>query len=63
MWWPRPWKPIYSASTSPSVTGYSIHDSMIVAAALQAGCRTLYTEDMQHGQSINRLLTIINPYR
>ena len=36
---------------------------MIVAAALQAGCRTLCSEDMQHGQSIDGLLTIINPSR
>jgi predicted nucleic acid-binding protein len=43
--------------------GFSICDSMIVAAALQAGCDTLYSEDMQHGQSIDGLLTIVNPYR
>lgn len=42
--------------------GFSIYDSMIVAAALQAGCDILYSEDMQHGQSIDGLLTIINPY-
>lgn len=42
--------------------GFSIYDSMIVAAALQAGCDTLYSEDMQHGQSIDGLLTIVNPY-
>lgn len=43
--------------------GFSIYDSMIVGAALQAGCPILYSEDMQHGQSIDGLLTIINPYR
>jgi predicted nucleic acid-binding protein len=32
--------------------GYSLYDSMIVAAALQAECRTLYSEDLQHGQVI-----------
>lgn len=42
--------------------GFSIYNSMIVAAALQAGCDVLYSEDMQHGQSIDGLLTIINPY-
>jgi predicted nucleic acid-binding protein len=42
--------------------GFSIYDSMIVASALQTGCDTLYSEDMQHGQSIDGLLTIINPY-
>jgi len=39
----------------------SIYDSMIVAAALRAGCTTLYTEDLQHGQTIERL-TIRNPF-
>jgi predicted nucleic acid-binding protein len=43
--------------------GFSVYDSMIVAAALQAGCDILYSEDMQHGQSIDGLLTIVNPYR
>lgn len=43
--------------------GFSIYDSMIVAAAMQAGCDTLYSEDMQHGQSIDGRLRIVNPYR
>lgn len=42
--------------------GFSWWDSLIVAAALQAGCDTLYTEDMQHGQVINGQLTLINPF-
>ncbi len=41
--------------------GYSIYDSLIVAAALRAGCATLYSEDLQHGQTIERL-TIRNPF-
>ena len=39
----------------------SIYDSLIVAAALQAGCPMLYSEDLQHGQTIGRL-TIHNPF-
>lgn len=42
--------------------GFSVYDSIIVGAALQAGCPILYSEDMQHGQSIDGLLTIVNPY-
>ena len=34
---------------------------IIVAAALQAGCRTLYTEDLPHGQRVETL-NIINPF-
>ena len=42
--------------------GFSVYDSMIVAAALQAGCRTLYSEDLQHSQVIEKLLTVTNPF-
>lgn len=42
--------------------GYRIYDSMIIAAALLAGCTTLYSEDMQHGQVIDGL-RIVNPYK
>jgi predicted nucleic acid-binding protein len=40
----------------------SYWDSLIVAAALEAGCVTLYTEDMQHGQVIDGCLTLVNPF-
>ncbi len=42
--------------------GLSIYDALIVAAALLAGCKTLHSEDMQHGQIIERQLTINNPF-
>jgi predicted nucleic acid-binding protein len=41
---------------------FSIHDSMLLAAALKAGCRIFYSEDLQHGQKIDTL-TIRNPFR
>ena len=41
---------------------FSIYDSLIIAAALNAGCRVLYSEDLQHGQIIERL-AIQNPLR
>ena len=40
----------------------AFYDSLIVAGALEAGCRTLYSEDMQHGQQIAGL-TIVDPFR
>jgi predicted nucleic acid-binding protein len=40
----------------------SYWDSLIVAAAIDAGCVTLFSEDMQHGQTIESCLTIINPF-
>jgi predicted nucleic acid-binding protein len=33
-----------------------------VAAALRAGCKTLYSEDLQHRQVIDRQLTVLNPF-
>lgn len=42
--------------------GFSHYDSLIVAAALQADCTTLYSEDMQHGQIIDERMIILNPF-
>jgi predicted nucleic acid-binding protein len=41
--------------------GYSIFDSLIIAAALHSGASTLYSEDMRDGQKIDGL-TIRNPF-
>lgn len=43
--------------------GFSWYDSLIVATALEAGCTTLYTEDLQHGQVIEGRLTVTNPFK
>lgn len=40
----------------------SVYDGMIAAAARQADCTTLYSEDMQHGLIIEKSLTIKNPF-
>jgi len=40
----------------------SIYDAMIAASALAAGCKTLFSEDMQDGLKINRTLKIKNPF-
>ncbi len=39
------------------------YDAVIVSAALEARCSTLYSEDMQHGMRIEKSLTIRNPFR
>ena len=41
---------------------FSFYDSMIVAAALSAGCMTLYSEDLQHGQRIEGM-TVVDPFQ
>jgi predicted nucleic acid-binding protein len=40
---------------------FSYWDSLIIASALERGCETLYSEDMQHNQVIENKLTIKNP--
>jgi predicted nucleic acid-binding protein len=41
--------------------GLPIYDALIVAAAIEGGCDTLFSEDMQHGRSIGGL-AIVNPF-
>jgi len=41
---------------------YSYYDSLIISAALEANCDTLYSEDMQNGQIIEKVLRIVNPF-
>jgi predicted nucleic acid-binding protein len=43
--------------------GFSIYDAMIAASALDAGCDTLWSEDMQHGMALEEGLRIVNPFR
>lgn len=42
--------------------GFHLYDSMIVASAMECGCRTLYSEDLQHGQVIEKRLKVVNPF-
>ena len=41
---------------------FHIYDALIAAAALEAECTTLYSEDLQDGQVIDERLTIRNPF-
>lgn len=41
---------------------FSWYDSLIIATALEAGCTTLYSEDMQNDQVIEGRLKIVNPF-
>lgn len=43
--------------------GYEIYDALILAAALEAGCATLYSEDLHDKKVINGKLTIRNPFQ
>ena len=37
------------------------YDALIVAAAIQAGCKVLYSEDLQHGRRFGELV-VENPF-
>jgi predicted nucleic acid-binding protein len=41
--------------------GLAFYDALIVGAALEAGCDTIFSEDLQHGRAFGRL-TIRNPF-
>lgn len=40
----------------------AVYDAMVVAAALIAGCTTLWTEDMQAGLLVEGQLRLVNPF-
>lgn len=42
---------------------FQYFDALIVAAALNANCTILYTEDMHHGLVVEGILTILNPFK
>jgi predicted nucleic acid-binding protein len=42
-------------------TGYNLYDALILAAAVESGCRTLLTEDLQHGRVVQGVM-IVNPF-
>jgi predicted nucleic acid-binding protein len=50
-----------SALEIARIHNFSVYDALIVAAALEAGCTSLYSEDMHGGQRV-RSLTIRNPF-
>ena len=41
---------------------FSFYDSILVATALISGAKTLYSEDLQHGQVIDKQLRLTNPF-
>jgi predicted nucleic acid-binding protein len=53
---------IQNAMELRNTLALSYWDSLVVAAAPEAGCNTLISEDMQHQQQIDGL-RIINPFK
>src|ERR1700736_5322448 len=64
-------RPLLAVHSSPAIYfealriaekhGLSWYDSLIVAAALEGQCEKLYSEDLQHGRTIENL-RIENPF-
>ena len=42
-------------------SGVAFYDALIIAGAEEAGCRTLYSEDLQPGQSFGHV-RVVNPF-
>jgi predicted nucleic acid-binding protein len=53
---------IFRACDIAKLYQFSFYDSLIVSAALENNCRILYSEDLQHNQTIDGVLTVINPF-
>jgi len=51
-----------AARTIAEKYGYGIYDALVIAAALDAGCSILYSEDLQDGQRISGHLIVRNPF-
>jgi predicted nucleic acid-binding protein len=51
-----------AARTIAEKLGCNIYDALVIAAALEGGCATLYSEDFQDGQRIEGKLTVRNPF-
>lgn len=64
-------RPLLAVHSSPSLMAEALHltgryrlswyDALIVAAAMEGGCSTLYSEDLQDGQKFGEL-RIENPF-
>jgi predicted nucleic acid-binding protein len=64
--WFRDVVPITSAIHAAAVAlardhSLAFYDALILAAAIEADCETLYSEDFQHGRRFGDL-TIVNPF-
>ena len=63
LWRINPTRALYQRSLDLQTRyRFNFYDSLIIAAALEAGCKTLYSEDLMHGQQIEGV-TVTNPFR
>jgi predicted nucleic acid-binding protein len=50
------------AMTLAAYHGFSVFDAVMLATALEAGCETFWSEDMQNEMRVEGTLTILNPF-
>lgn len=63
LWEVHPTRELYrKALLVQEDAGYSFYDSLMVSAAILAGCRVLYSEDLQDGKTIDGV-SIRNPFK
>ena len=53
---------VHTATNLQDELKYSFYDCLMIAAALEAGADTLYTENLQHWQLVHGTLRIVNPF-
>ena len=53
---------VHSALDLQDELKYSFYDCLMLAAALQGSCSTLYSENLQHSQLVRGTLRIVNPF-
>jgi predicted nucleic acid-binding protein len=53
---------VFAALELQAESLYSFYDCLMLAAALEAGAETLFSEDLQHGQVVRGSLRIVNPF-
>ena len=64
--WFRDIVPVTSATHAAAVGlardhSLAFYDALILAAAIEAGCETLFSEDFQHGRRFGDLM-VVNPF-
>ena len=53
---------VHTAMNLQHELNYSFYDCLMIAAALEAGADTSYTENLQHRQLVHGTLRIVNPF-